>query len=78
MGDVVRHTEEDMALVGCMARNGEDGAPCLLAGGCSLRGVLGQALDAFMGVLDKATLADLLHPYERRTLLQAASPPPQP
>ncbi|GAA3668641.1 MULTISPECIES: RrF2 family transcriptional regulator [Acetobacter] len=72
VGDVVRHTEEDMVLVGCMTRNGDEGMPCLLAKGCSLRGVLEQALDAFMGVLDKSTLADMLHPYERRTLLQAA------
>ncbi|MCP1242009.1 Rrf2 family transcriptional regulator [Acetobacter lambici] len=77
VGDVVRHTEEDMALVGCMARNGDEATPCLLSGGCSLRGVLGSALDAFMGVLDKATLADLLQPYERRTLAQAAAPKPQ-
>lgn len=73
VGDVVRHTEEDMALVGCMTRNGEGAASCLLYGGCHLRGVLGSALDAFMGVLDKATLADLLQPHERQTLMQAAT-----
>ncbi|MFT9068211.1 MAG: Rrf2 family transcriptional regulator [Acetobacter syzygii] len=78
VGDVVRHTEEDMALVSCMARNGGDGVACLLSGGCHLRGVLGNALEAFMSVLDKATLADLLQPYERRTLLEGKNPVPDP
>ncbi|MBS0966313.1 RrF2 family transcriptional regulator [Acetobacter okinawensis] len=80
VGDVVRHTEEDMALVGCMSCSGDGPVPCLLAGGCHLRGVLGSALDAFMGVLDKTTLADLLQPYERQTLMRAAASatPPSP
>lgn len=77
IGDVVRHTEEDMALVACMAPSvpGEKrqaGAWCLLAGGCHLRGVLGEAMGAFMAVLDRQTLADLLLPYERRVLTEAA------
>ncbi len=74
VGDVVRHTEEDMALVGCMARYGEEVTPCLLSGGCRLRGVLGSALGAFMEVLDRSTLADLLQPYERQTLMHASDP----
>ena len=80
VGDVVRHTGEDMALVGCMGCSGDGPVPCLLAGGCHLRGVLGSALDAFMGVLDKTTLADLLQPYERQTLMRAAASatPPSP
>ena len=80
VGDVVRHTEEDMALVGCMSCSGDGPVPCLLSGGCHLRGVLGSALDAFMGVLDKPTPADLLQPYERQTLMRAAASatPPSP
>ncbi|CEF54991.1 RrF2 family transcriptional regulator [Acetobacter ghanensis] len=75
VGDVVRHTEEDMALVSCMARPVQENAvTCLLSGGCHLRSVLGTALEAFMGVLDKVTLADLLQPYERRTLMQPENP----
>lgn len=70
VGDVVRHTEEDMALVGCMAPDGA-GVECLLARACHLRGVLGEALGAFMAVLDGRTLADLLKPYERKVLQQA-------
>ncbi|MCC6105877.1 Rrf2 family transcriptional regulator [Acetobacter sp.] len=128
VGDVVRHTEEDMALVGCMsplspgmgpgsrstvaaaggggkraslaalagsaargkssprgmAAGGATSAGsaagegrsswaggCLLANACHLRGVLGEALGAFMTVLDARTLADLLTPYERKVLTQA-------
>ena len=86
VGDVVRHTEEDMALVGCMSPPGapSGSAPlaggksaafgaggCLLANACHLRGVLGEALGAFMSVLDSRTLADLLTPYEGKVLMQA-------
>lgn len=75
VGDVVRHTEEDLALVGCMAPR-ELGAPiqpggCILGNACHLRGVLGEALGAFMTVLDGCTLADLLKPHERCVLTQA-------
>lgn len=38
VGDVVRHTEEDMALVGCMSCSGDGPVPCLLAGGCTCGG----------------------------------------
>ncbi|MCX2561674.1 Rrf2 family transcriptional regulator [Acetobacter farinalis] len=77
LGDVVRHTEDDMALVGCMTEPGKEsgraGEDCLLARACTLRGVLGEALGAFMAVLDNRTLADLLRPGERRILTQATS-----
>lgn len=79
VGDVVRHTEEDMALVGCMAppEPGSQTPPggCILANACHLRGVLGEALGAFLSVLDSRTLADLLKPYERRVLTQASPLP---
>lgn len=77
LGDVVRHTEDDMALVGCMAPPGKEGGRagerCILAPACTLRGVLGEALGAFMAVLDQQTLANLLRPYELQTL-QAIAP----
>lgn len=76
IGDVVRHTEDDMALVGCMTEPGKEsgrgGEGCILAQACTLRGVLGEALGAFMTVLDGRTLADLLQPYERQTLRAVA------
>lgn len=75
VGDVVRHTEEDMALVSCMAPPHPDmplpPGGCILGNACHLRGVLAEALGAFMAVLDTQTLADLLRPYEQRVLMQA-------
>ncbi len=52
VGEVVRHTEEGFALVDC--------GSCIIAPACGLTGVLGEALGAFMRVLDGYTLADLV------------------
>ena len=71
IGDVVRHTEEDMALVGCMQQADHaraDTKPCILADCCSLRGVLGEALGSFIAVLDRYTLADVITDSERQRL----------
>jgi Rrf2 family nitric oxide-sensitive transcriptional repressor len=53
VGTVVRHTEEGFDLVDC--------GSCIIAPACGLTGVLGEALRAFMRVLDGYTLADLVH-----------------
>jgi Rrf2 family nitric oxide-sensitive transcriptional repressor len=52
VGAVVRHTEDGFDLVDC--------PNCLLAPACGLTGALGEALAAFMAVLDRYSLADLL------------------
>lgn len=57
IGDVVRATEDDLALVPCFA-----GERCAITPACRLKGVLGEALAAFLAVLDRHTLADLLEP----------------
>jgi Rrf2 family nitric oxide-sensitive transcriptional repressor len=59
IGDVVRFTEEDMALVACFQDPAEGGG-CALLNICRLQSLLGEALGAFMAVLDSKTLADLL------------------
>ena len=59
LGEVVRHTEPDMALVPCLA---PDDAICLIFPSCALRGVLSEARDAFLEVLDRCSLADLVRP----------------
>ena len=56
VGDVVRCTEPDMALTPCF-QTGD--ARCPIAPGCVLRSALQEARDAFLGVLDRYTLADL-------------------
>ncbi|MCE2564498.1 Rrf2 family transcriptional regulator [Komagataeibacter sp. FNDCF1] len=71
IGDVVRHTEEDLALVACMHPAGRcDSArkTCILADACHLRGVLGKALGSFVAVLDRYTLADVITDSERLRL----------
>jgi Rrf2 family transcriptional regulator, nitric oxide-sensitive transcriptional repressor len=56
LGDVVRATEPDFALVECFAT----GNQCIVTRSCRLRGVLQEGLGAFNAVLDKYTLADLI------------------
>ena len=71
LGAVVRHTEPDMALVPCFgSAEAPAGAPCPIVPVCGLRGVLAEALQAFMAVLDRYTLADLVQRrIELRSLL---------
>ncbi|HEX6979055.1 MAG TPA: Rrf2 family transcriptional regulator [Alphaproteobacteria bacterium] len=58
LGDVVRRTEEDLELVECFGPATE----CRITESCVLRGILGEALAAFLAVLDRYTLQDLLRP----------------
>ncbi len=64
IGDVVRHTEKTLAAVNCNA------PPCLIRSACDLRGVLFEARDAFLAVLDRYTLRDLTN-QQQRTLLRS-------
>lgn len=59
IGAVVRATETDFNLVECFdpATN-----QCRLSSHCRLKGVLGQAMQAYLVVLDGVTLADLMAP----------------
>jgi Rrf2 family transcriptional regulator, nitric oxide-sensitive transcriptional repressor len=59
VGELVRATESDLALVECFQPGN---MRCPITPVCELRNVLGQALDAFLDVLDRYTLADLLEP----------------
>jgi len=57
IGAVVRVMEDDMALVECFSPGSN---ACVITGPCSLRGILSEALDAYLKVLDRYTLADLV------------------
>jgi Rrf2 family nitric oxide-sensitive transcriptional repressor len=63
LGALVRETEENMVLVECFSaeRNG-----CPISPACGLAGVLDQALRAFLDVLDRHTLADVLGSHRRQ------------
>ena len=56
LGEVVRATEPDFALVECFAT----GNQCVITGCCRLAGVVDEALNAFLGVLDSHTLESLM------------------
>lgn len=57
VGEVVRQMEEDFGLVECFKT---EGSSCQLDGRCRLKGVLAEAMQAWMRVLDGVTLADLV------------------
>lgn len=57
VGDVVRRTEPDLALVPCFE---PIRTACVLSPECRLRGALHQAQAAFLEALDRFTLADLV------------------
>jgi Rrf2 family nitric oxide-sensitive transcriptional repressor len=59
LGDVIRLTEPDMALVPCFTPLNE---PCSILPACVLKRALGEAGAAFLDVLDGYTLADLVRP----------------
>lgn len=58
LGQVLRATEPDFALVECMGDNNR----CGLYGSCGLNRVLQQATSAFLQPLDRTTLADITPP----------------
>lgn len=58
LGEVVRKTEENLRIVECFDQ-GRD--TCVISGVCRLRGVLAEATGAFLAVLDRRTLQDLMH-----------------
>ena len=57
VGDVIRYTEDKMDLVECFD---PETSHCRIEPVCGLRGVLEEALDAFLKTLDRYTLADLV------------------
>lgn len=57
IGDVVRRMEDDFDIVACFGGNASG---CVIATDCRLAGMLSESLQAFLGVLDRYTLADLI------------------
>lgn len=70
LGDVVRATEPDFALVECFAT----GNQCIITKCCKLQGVLRVALGAFLTELDQHTLESIaLRPRDFPGFLKSAS-----
>lgn len=70
IGDVVRQMEEDFTLVECFNPSGNT---CRIDARCHLKGVLAQALAAYLAVLDGVTLADLVQPGRPQARVSLAS-----
>lgn len=69
IGEVVRRTEDLIEVVECF--NPETNT-CPLAGACRLKPQLGEALQAYLAVLDRYTVADIsANPGQLRALLGA-------
>ncbi len=73
IGAVIRDTEDNFALVECLGPNNL----CVITGACRLEHILRDALVAYLAVLDRYTLADLVREPELARLLQIkpAGPP---
>jgi len=60
VGQVVRDTEDQLGVIGCLDHSGF----CRIERVCVLRGALREATVAFLAVLDGYTLADLIKPHK--------------
>jgi Rrf2 family transcriptional regulator, nitric oxide-sensitive transcriptional repressor len=65
IGAVLRRTEPDLHIAPCFG----SGNACCIQPACMLRGALGDALAAFMAVLDGMNLADLIRPKRQLSAL---------
>ncbi len=57
VGQVVRDLEGELGVVECLTKQG---GRCIIAPSCRLKGVLSEAMLAYLDVLDRHTLADLV------------------
>jgi Rrf2 family nitric oxide-sensitive transcriptional repressor len=58
VGEVVQKCEDDLGLVECFRTDNQ----CAITPECELKNVFGHALNEFMDVLDRYTIADLVAP----------------
>ena len=71
VGALIRRTEPDMDLVACFSAEGG----CAIESASVLSDALRQALDSFLAVLDRYTLADLVAPRQQLAALLRIDPP---
>ena len=74
LGRILREMEKDTALVECFRA---DGGACPITPVCRLRGVLAEAREAFLQVLDGCTLADVADNREALAALLNLGEPPK-
>lgn len=66
VGAVVRSVEREFAVVDCL---GQDGPRCVFEPRCALQGIMVEATEAFLRVLDEAKLGDLAEKTQRPRVL---------
>lgn len=66
IGVLVREMEPDMELVECFSPENA----CVITPACGLKGILAEALQAFLTTLDQYTLADVLKPRHQTQLVR--------
>ncbi len=74
IGKVVRDTEDELEVLGCLDHTGY----CRIEQVCVLRGAVREAAAAFLAVLDGYTLADLIRPRSALSELLLAQLAPAP
>ncbi|WNC88280.1 Rrf2 family transcriptional regulator [Paraburkholderia sp. FT54] len=63
VGEIVRATESDFALVGCFPDQHGERRGCVITAQCRLRGALETARNAFLAELDRHTIAEVAQPH---------------
>ena len=66
VGVLVRETEHDLSIVECYSSKNA----CRIAPVCGLKPMFGEALQAFLSVLDKYTLHDIMQDQHKPQLLR--------
>ncbi|MBK1873709.1 MULTISPECIES: RrF2 family transcriptional regulator [Marinobacter] len=66
VGVLVRDTEHDLSLVECYSSKNT----CKISPVCGLKPIFGEALQAFLSVLDKYTLKDIMNEQHQPQLLR--------
>jgi Rrf2 family nitric oxide-sensitive transcriptional repressor len=60
IGDLIRLTEANLAIVECLSAGGH----CAITPACAMKPMFKEALDAFLNVLDQYSLAQILAPQQ--------------
>jgi len=72
VGEIVRRMEPDLDIVPCFKAS----SACMIEPACILKEAINEALDAFLAVLDRYTLADLVTPRRKLAALFKTEPRP--
>lgn len=74
VGQVVRRTENDFALVGCFAESDAERRTCVIEPHCRLKHALAAARAAFLAELDRHTIGEIAQPLAELADLLGLAP----